>query len=95
MTFGAASRRHRACTMQEERITNEEVAIVEELWQRVSRGRHTALLGRLPPEPPPGLSLRVVRVSCDVPHTALGPLLEASRKVEAILGDVESLHAGG
>lgn len=59
---------------------------MEELWQRVSRGKHSALLGRLTPEPPSELNLRVVRVSCDGPATALGPLMEAARKVEQILG---------
>lgn len=59
---------------------------MEELWQRVSRGRHAAVLGTPIGEPPASLGLRVVRVSCDVPPTTLGPLLEARRKAEQILG---------
>ena len=59
---------------------------MEELWQRVSQGRHTALLGIVPGEPPAALGIRVVRVRCDVPRTTLGPLLEAQRKVDLLLG---------
>jgi tetratricopeptide (TPR) repeat protein len=47
---------------------------------------HTAVLGGLTPEAPAHLNLRVVRVSCDVPPTTLGPLLEATQKVEHLLG---------
>jgi hypothetical protein len=64
---------------------------VEELWQRVSQGRHTALLGIVPGEPPAALGIRVMRVRCDVPKTTLGPLLEAQRKVELLLGDAPLL----
>lgn len=60
---------------------------MEELWQRVSRGLHTAVLGSLAPEPPAHVNVRVVRVSCDVPLTTLGPLLEATHKVEQVLGE--------
>ena len=59
---------------------------MEELWQRVSQGHHTALLGIVPGEPPATMGLRVVRVRCDVPKTTLGPLLEAQRKVDLLLG---------
>ncbi|HLM75961.1 MAG TPA: hypothetical protein VK459_24820, partial [Polyangiaceae bacterium] len=59
---------------------------MEELWQRVSQGLHTAVLGRLAPEAPAHLNIRVVRVSCDVPATTLGPLLDATHKVEQLLG---------
>lgn len=59
---------------------------MEELWQRVSRGRHAAVLGTPIGEPPASLGLRIMRVSCDVPPTTLGPLLEARRKAEQILG---------
>ncbi len=68
-----------------------EESIVEELWQRVSRGRHTALLGIVPGEPPAALGIRVVRVRCDVPKTSLGPLLEAQRKVDLLLGGAPPL----
>lgn len=59
---------------------------MEELWQRVSRGLHTAVLGRLAPEAPAHFNFRVIRVSCDVPPTTLGPLLEATNKIEQLLG---------
>lgn len=57
---------------------------MEELWERVRAGRHTIVLGDVPAEPAP--SVRVVRVRCDVPSATLGPLHEAQRKVEALLG---------
>jgi tetratricopeptide (TPR) repeat protein len=59
---------------------------MDDLWERVRAGRHTAVLGVSPGEPaaPPGV--RVVRVRCDVPHATLGPLHEAQRKVERLLG---------
>lgn len=59
---------------------------MEELWQRVSEKRVTALLGQLWPEPPSSLHLRVLRISCDGPHGTLGPLLEAAHRVEELLG---------
>jgi len=59
---------------------------VDELWERVRAGRHTAVLGVSPGEPPPSSGVRCVRVRCDVPATTLGPLGEARRKVELLLG---------
>jgi tetratricopeptide (TPR) repeat protein len=56
---------------------------MDAIWQRAGLGRHSAALGLSVGEPPE--ALRVVRVSCDVPATTLGPLLEARRKVEQIL----------
>ncbi|APR75301.1 Putative LuxR-family transcriptional regulator [Minicystis rosea] len=59
---------------------------MDELWKRVRAGRHTAVLGASPGEPPAASGVRVVRVRCDVPPTTLGPLHEARRKVEHLLG---------
>lgn len=55
-----------------------------DVWDRARRGRHTVVVGIALPEPPQ--DMRVVRVSCDVPLTTLGPLLEARDRVERILG---------
>lgn len=55
-----------------------------DVWDRARRGRHTVVLGSTLPEAPP--DMRVLRVSCDVPPTTLGPLLEARDRVERILG---------
>lgn len=59
---------------------------MDQLWERVRAGRHTAVLGVSPGEPPSSSGVRVVRVRCDVPPTTLGPLHEARRKVEHLLG---------
>jgi tetratricopeptide (TPR) repeat protein len=59
---------------------------MDELWQRVRSGRHTAALGFPPGEPPASLGLGIVRVRCDVPPSTLGPLHDARRKVEQLLG---------
>ncbi|WP_433935706.1 hypothetical protein AB3662_13315 [Sorangium cellulosum] len=64
---------------------------MEQLWQRVSEGRHTALLDIVPGEPPPHLGLRVLRVRCDVPEAALGPLHEVRTKVERLVGGAPPL----
>jgi tetratricopeptide (TPR) repeat protein len=60
--------------------------LVQALWQRIYSGRHAALVGATPPEPPPSMGLLVVRVRCDVPPTTLGPLLDARAKIERLLG---------
>ncbi|WP_437727378.1 hypothetical protein [Sorangium sp. So ce861] len=64
---------------------------MEQLWQRVSEGRHTALLDIVPGEPPPHLGLRVLRVRCDVPEVTLGPLHEVRTKVERLAGGAPPL----
>lgn len=64
---------------------------MEELWQRVSQGHHTALVGIVPGDPPASLGLRVIRVRCDVPPSTLGPLVEARRKIERLLGGEQPL----
>lgn len=53
------------------------------IWERASRGQHVAAVGRSWLESP--RSLRVVRISCDVPRTTLGPLFDAQQKIEHIL----------
>ena len=58
---------------------------MDKLWERVISGRHTAVVGPLPP-PPESPALCLVRVDCDVPQQALGPVLEARHKAEALLG---------
>jgi tetratricopeptide (TPR) repeat protein len=59
---------------------------MDELWERVRGGEHTAVLGITPGDPPPSLDARVVRVRCDVPPATLGPLDEARHKIERLLG---------
>lgn len=59
---------------------------MDELWQRVRAGRHSAVLGISPGEPPPTAGVRLVRVRCDVLRAPLGPLTEARRKIEHLLG---------
>ncbi|WP_437309845.1 hypothetical protein [Sorangium sp. So ce388] len=64
---------------------------MEQLWQRVSEGRHTALLDIVPGEPPSHLGLRVLRVRCDVPEAALGPLHDVRARVERLVGGAPPL----
>ncbi|WP_437319985.1 hypothetical protein [Sorangium sp. So ce385] len=64
---------------------------MEQLWQRVSEGRHTALLDIVPGEPPSHLGLRILRVRCDVPEVTLGPLHEVRTKVERLAGGAPPL----
>ncbi|AUX21781.1 hypothetical protein SOCEGT47_022690 [Sorangium cellulosum] len=64
---------------------------MEQLWQRISEGRHTALLDIVPGEPPPQLGLRVLRVRCDVPEATLGPLHEVRGKIERLVGGAPPL----
>ncbi|WP_437768619.1 hypothetical protein WMF27_12585 [Sorangium sp. So ce281] len=59
---------------------------MEQLWQRISEGRHTALLNIVPGDPPARLGLRIVRVRCDVPETTLGPLRDARTQIERLAG---------
>src|SRR5262245_31300767 len=55
-----------------------------DIWERARGGRHTVLIGLPVSEPPQ--DLRIVRVSCDVPPSTLGPLLEARGRIEQVLG---------
>ena len=59
---------------------------MDELWDRVRSGRHAAVVGLAPGEPSPALGMRVVRVRCDGPPSTLGPLHDARRRIEAVLG---------
>jgi tetratricopeptide (TPR) repeat protein len=56
----------------------------QQIWQRLDAGQHTAVVGPSPKAPPP--SLELIRISCDAPSQTLGPVFEAQREVELILG---------
>lgn len=56
----------------------------QQIWQRLDAGQHTAVVGSSPKAPPP--SLELIRISCDAPSQTLGPVFEAQREVELILG---------
>ncbi len=60
------------------------MSLHQEPWERALRGLHTVVLGLPLTEAPQ--DLRVVRVSCDVPPSTLGPLLEARSRIERVLG---------
>ncbi|WP_437535395.1 hypothetical protein WME79_14285 [Sorangium sp. So ce726] len=62
---------------------------MEQLWQRISEGRHTALLNIVPGDPPARLGLRIVRVRCDVPEMTLGPLRDARTQIERLAGGAQ------
>ncbi|MCG8419012.1 MAG: hypothetical protein MJE77_13830 [Proteobacteria bacterium] len=53
------------------------------VWERAKRGQHVVALGFSWLEAPS--SLHLVRISCDVPDTTLGPLFDAQHKIERIL----------
>ncbi|WP_437299582.1 hypothetical protein [Sorangium sp. So ce426] len=63
---------------------------MEQLWQRISEGRHTALLNIVPGDPPARLGLRIVRVRCDVPEMTLGPLRDARTQIERLAGGAQA-----
>ena len=65
--------------------------IEEQIWERVKAGQHAIAVGFPSLQPPLGLSL--VRVSCDVPHTTLGPIVDARRKIEQVLDHQSALFA--
>ncbi|HWN69368.1 MAG TPA: hypothetical protein VNM90_17125, partial [Haliangium sp.] len=56
----------------------------QQVWQRIEAGRHTAVIGLSPKSPP--ASINLVRVSCDAPSRTLGPVFEALREIEHVLG---------
>jgi tetratricopeptide (TPR) repeat protein len=63
--------------------------VMDDLWDRVRSGRHAAVVGLAPGEPSPASgasAMRVVRVRCDGPPTTLGPLHDARRRIDAVLG---------
>lgn len=55
------------------------------VWERLRAGRHVAVTG---PEqvPPPPTDLHLLRVNCAAPWTTTGPLEEALRQIERLLG---------
>lgn len=62
---------------------------LERIWERLRSGRHAALVGMAMTSAPAGL--RLIRVSCDVPPSTLGPLHDARRRLEAVLGEAPLL----
>ncbi|MEZ4450148.1 MAG: hypothetical protein R3B09_11780 [Nannocystaceae bacterium] len=63
---------------------------LEAVWERLQSGRHAALVGVATP-PIPG-EFRPIRISCDVPPSTLGPLYDARRRLEGVLGDAPLLE---
>lgn len=59
---------------------------MDEVWDRVRAGRHTIVLGDVPEGPSAAAGVRVVRVRGDAPKATLGPMHEARRKIEHLLG---------
>ncbi|MCA9663660.1 MAG: hypothetical protein KC486_35345, partial [Myxococcales bacterium] len=64
---------------------------IDGVWERIRGGRHAALVGMEPPAIPD--DLRAIRIRCDAPPSTFGPLLEARRGIEAVLGDEVPLVA--
>jgi tetratricopeptide (TPR) repeat protein len=56
----------------------------QQIWQRLDAGQHTAIVGSLPRSLPS--SLELIRISSDTPSQTLGPLFEAQREIEHLLG---------
>ncbi|WP_428267584.1 hypothetical protein [Haliangium sp.] len=56
----------------------------QQIWDRLEARRHTAAVGFTPRAVPP--SLHLLRVSCDAPLSTLGPVFEAQRQLEHLLG---------
>ncbi|ACY17400.1 tetratricopeptide repeat protein [Haliangium ochraceum] len=54
------------------------------LWSRVDNGLHTVVIGGLP-EPAPS-ARNLIRIACDLPQHSLGPVFEALREVEHLMG---------
>ena len=82
------------CGMGRVTLTRGE-ATVDELWERVATGGHTAVVGAVPAEPPAEFKLFVVRVSCDGPDRPLGPVLDARDRVERSLGSAADRPSTG
>ena len=63
---------------------------MHEVWSRVGEGKHVVVVGD-PPPPPEAAEGEprwvVVRVGCDGPWSTWGPLEDARRRVEALLGE--------
>ncbi|MCA9706030.1 MAG: hypothetical protein KDK70_09305, partial [Myxococcales bacterium] len=63
---------------------------MHEVWSRVREGRHVVVVGTLPPLPetqPGEPRWAVVRVGCDGAWSTWGPLEDARRRIEALLGE--------
>jgi tetratricopeptide (TPR) repeat protein len=63
---------------------------MHEVWSRVGEGKHVVVVGNPPPPPevPEGEPRWVVvRVGCDGPWSTWGPLEDARRRIEALLGE--------
>jgi tetratricopeptide (TPR) repeat protein len=63
---------------------------MHEVWSRVREGKHVVVVGN-PPAPPEAEEGEprwvVVRVGCDGPWSTWGPLEDARRRIEALLGE--------
>jgi tetratricopeptide (TPR) repeat protein len=63
---------------------------MHEVWSRVGEGKHVVVVGD-PPPPPEAADgeprWMVVRVGCDGPWSTWGPLEDARRRIEALLGE--------
>ena len=59
---------------------------LDRIWERIRQGRHTAVVGILPAELPASCGFYAVRVACNGPQRALGPMLDARQRVEELLG---------
>ncbi len=64
---------------------------MHEVWSRIREGQHVAVVGAPPPVPdgPGDEGLTVVQVSCDGPWSTWGPLEDARRRLEALVGGAE------
>lgn len=63
---------------------------MHEVWSRVGEGKHVVVVGDPPPPPEATegeLRWVVVRVGCDGPWSTWGPLEDARRRIEALLGE--------
>lgn len=59
---------------------------LERIWERIRAGRHTAVIGELPQDLPSTIGFYAVRVACGGAPRALGPLLEAQKCAEEMIG---------
>jgi len=59
------------------------------VWARAKEGQHSALVGPTPTDPGDGRV--VVRVDCEGPWSTFGPLEDARRRIEQLLGDASPL----
>lgn len=63
---------------------------MHEVWSRVREGKHVVVVGNPPAPPEAGEGEPrwvVVRVGCDGPWSTWGPLEDARRRIEALLGE--------